>query len=93
MNHYEESHHKKVSDRIKGIRNVKWIVSYDNVPEIKELYHDCSLKEFSFKHTAYESREGKEVLFFSPHITQPNIEDWNPLNFKFKNREIVYQQS
>ena len=90
MNHYEESHHKSVSDKIKSIRNVKWIVSYDNVPEIKRLYSECNLKEFSFKHTAYESREGKEILFFSNNIETPNIEDWNPLNFKLRQNEIIY---
>ena len=91
MNHYEDDNHKTVSDRIKAINNVKWIVSYDNVPEIKNLYSDCRLKEFSFKHTAYESREGKEVLFFSNNINTPEIEDWNPLYFKLKSKEIIYK--
>lgn len=82
MNHYEDKNHKKVSDKIKSIRNIKWIVSYDNVPEIQELYSECSKKEFSFKHRAYEIREGKEIMFFSNNIKQPKIKDWNPLNFK-----------
>ncbi|MGS0524882.1 DNA adenine methylase [Zobellia nedashkovskayae] len=44
MNHYEYKNHKMVSDRIKAIENIKWIVSYDNVPEIKNLYSDCQKK-------------------------------------------------
>jgi len=91
MNHYEESNHKMVSDKIKAINNVKWIVSYDNVPEIKSLYNDCKMKEFSFKHTAYQSREGKEVLFFSNNINVPEIKDWNPLMFKLKEKNIIYK--
>lgn len=83
MNHYESSNHKKVSDKIKSITDTRWIVSYDNVPEIQTLYSDCFKKEFSFKHTVYEAREGKEVLFLSNNIKQPEIEDWNPLKFKF----------
>ena len=82
MNHYQDKHHKKVSDKIKNIVGVRWIVSYDNVPEIKELYKECQKKEFSFKHTAYESRIGKEVLFFSNNILQPNVGEWNPIYFK-----------
>lgn len=91
MNHYEDKSHRLVSNKIKSIRNIKWIVSYDNVPQIQNLYSECSKKEFSFKHTAYQSRVGKEILFFSNNILQPVIEDWNPLNFKLINEEIIYQ--
>lgn len=84
MNHYQDEHHKIVSDKIKGIRNIKWIVSYDNVPEIQKLYTKYSKKEFSFNHSAYKARQGQEILFFSRRLKQPKIEDWNPLNFKIK---------
>lgn len=96
MNHYEDKNHKKVSEKIKAIENIKWIVSYDNVPEIKKLYSDCLKKEFTFKHTAYEIRVGKEILFFSENLKQPEIKNWNPLNFKLNRGKttanIVYKQ-
>ncbi|MUP36812.1 DNA adenine methylase [Labilibaculum euxinus] len=89
MNHYHDKNHKKVSDKIKSIENIKWIVSYDNVPQIQELYSECQKKEFSFKHTAYKSREGKEILFFSKNIQQPEIENCNPLLFKLKRKSTI----
>jgi DNA adenine methylase len=95
MNHYEDKNHKIVSEKIKSIKNIKWIVSYDNVPEIRELYSDCQKKEFSFKHTAYEIRDGKEILFFSENISQPKIKNWNPIKFKLSKGKtksnIVYK--
>lgn len=95
MNNYNESEHKIISKKIKSIKNFKWIVSYDNVKEIKDLYKNYSNKEFSFKHTAYVVREGKEILFLSNNIKQPEIENWNPLGFKFIKRKttanIVYK--
>lgn len=95
MNHYQDNNHKIVSDRIKAIQNIKWIVSYDNVPEIQTLYQGCAKKEFSFKHTAYESRLGQEILFFSPNLKQPELEDWDPLNFSIKrsnrDKNIIYK--
>lgn len=97
LNHYKEFDHKIVSEKIKQIKNHKWIVSYDNVEEIQNLYSDCPKKEFSFKHTAYEIREGKEILFFSDNIKQPEVENWNPLNFKRKktkaSTKIVYKEA
>ncbi|MCX6752423.1 MAG: DNA adenine methylase [Candidatus Nomurabacteria bacterium] len=76
MSHYKQENHKEVSEKIQEIKNTKWIVSYDNTPEIKKLYLDSKKKEYSFFHTAYEIREGKEVLFSScgliiPRIAQP----------------------
>ncbi|MCT3661371.1 DNA adenine methylase [Elizabethkingia anophelis] len=94
MNHYQDKNHKIVSDKIKAINNIRWIVSYDNVPEINELYNECSRKEFSFKHTAYKSRIGKEVMFFSNTLITPNLKNWSPTKFKLSKKkdkkEIVY---
>jgi len=96
MNHYQYNNHKSVSDRIANIRNISWVVSYDNNPNIQELYKAFDLKEYSFNHSAYQSRVGQEVLFFSPQIQQPNIENYNPIGFKLikKNnlKEIAYLQ-
>lgn len=96
LNHYEYNNHLLVSERIKKIKNVKWIVSYDNVPEIKNLYEEFEKKEYSFKHTAYVIREGKEILFFSPTLKQPELEEWHPTGFKIKRyksgvKKIIYK--
>lgn len=93
MNHYQDKNHEKVSNKIRSIKNIKWIVSYDNVPEIKELYSKCKKKEFSFKHTAYKSRIGREILFFSKNVVQPKEKNYNPIRFKKEktNANIVYK--
>jgi DNA adenine methylase len=75
MNSYGPDDHKQVSQKIKKIKNARWIVSYDNVPQIQSLYKSSmvSRKNYSFMHTAYEPREGKEVLFFSKNLIVPPI--------------------
>ncbi len=73
MNHYQHDNHKEVSEEIKRIKNAKWIVSYDNTPEIKGMYRECRKKEYAFFHTAYNTRIGKEILFFSENITVPRV--------------------
>jgi DNA adenine methylase len=92
MNHYKDDNHKIVSDKIKGIKNIKWLVSYDNVPQIKSLYSDCFKKEYSFKHTAYSIRDGQEILFLSSNLNQPKIENWNPLYYKLAKGKIEYKE-
>ncbi len=77
MNYYKENDHEKVSEEIQKIHNAQWIVSYDNTPEIKKLYAGVRKKEYSLYHTAYKTREGKEILFFSDNLFIPNVT--NPL--------------
>lgn len=80
MSHYKNEDHKAVSEEIQRIKGIRWIVSYDNVPEIKKMYLDIKKKEYSFFHTAYEIREGKEILFFSEDLIIPRIN--NPIKSK-----------
>lgn len=71
MDHYAKDDHKKVAQKIKKIKNARWIVSYDNAPEIKKMYKGCKKKEYSLVHTAHKVHHGKEVLFFSKHLKIP----------------------
>ncbi|MEI8337561.1 MAG: DNA adenine methylase [bacterium] len=73
MSHYKSDDHKEVSEKIMKIKNIKWLVSYDNTSEIKKLYLGSKKKEYSFFHTAYEIREGKEVLFSSDGLIMPRV--------------------
>jgi DNA adenine methylase len=75
MNHYKDNQHKEVANAIKKIKNINWIISYDNTPEIESIYKWVSkklTKKYSFNHSAYRAREGKEILFFSKNLTVPN---------------------
>jgi len=78
LNAYNNNDHEKVSERIKKIKNARWIVSYDNTPEIKALYKWTKTIEYSFIHNAYRAREWKEILFFSKNLKNI-VTDINPV--------------
>lgn len=86
MNHYDPLDHIGVRDGIAKLPYL-WVVSYDNTEEISSLYSDFTIKEFEFKHTAYESRVGKEIMFFSEKLELPKISDWDPLRFKLQKKQ------
>jgi DNA adenine methylase len=74
-NHYKNDQHIDVCYTIKEIKNINWIVSYDNTPEIEKLYNWVSkelTKKYSFNHSAHKAKEGKEILFFSKNLLVPN---------------------
>jgi len=94
MNYYKAKDHKAVSDSIHNTKKLNWVVSYDNVPEIKELYKQYNSNEYSFSHTAYKAKEGKEILFFSENLNVDNLENKNPVFFKYKRlkEQIIYKE-
>ena len=68
MNHYGDEDHGQVAKAIQGIRQARWIVSYDNVRRIREYYSKYRYETYSLYHTARSSRIGKEILFFSDNL-------------------------
>lgn len=75
MNHYKNNQHVEVSEAIKDIKNINWIVSYDNTPEIENIYKWVSIKrskKYSVNHSTYEARKGKEILFLSKNLVIPH---------------------
>jgi len=70
LNSYESEDHAVVSKYMRGISS-PWIVSYDDVPQIRELYKGTKSRRLNLLHTARSARIGNEVLFFAPGIRIP----------------------
>ncbi len=68
-NSYKDDDHKKVATLIKTIEGANWIISYDNTQEIKSIYGWVKNKyEYILSHSAYKTKKGKEILFFSDSL-------------------------
>ncbi|WP_276788568.1 DNA adenine methylase [Veillonella magna] len=74
-NFYCHGDHKNLSNVIlHQMGKRKWIVTYDNVDEIKNMYHRCSRIEFGLRYTLQEKKSGSEIMFFSRNIKRPERE-------------------
>jgi len=71
LNYYNENDHKEIANAIENLYNCKWIVTYDNVTFIKNLYSKYRIKEFELNYSASNSGKGKEVMIFSDDIIIP----------------------
>lgn len=80
LNYYDYNDHEWISKIIKSLKNRFWIISYDDVPQIKELYQDFRQLCYSLNYSAYSSKSGSEVIISSDNITIPNLN--NPTNTK-----------
>jgi DNA adenine methylase len=71
-NHYQHDDHVAISKVVRQLKGY-WVVSYDNVPEIMDIYSGVENKEFNISYSIGHNRHGKEVMFFSPKLQIPNI--------------------
>jgi len=72
VNYYKHSDHEVVSNMIKGLNDQKWVVSYDNNIEIRELYSQFNKFEYSLNYSAVNSTKGSEVMIFSDQVYLPD---------------------
>ena len=72
---YEPKDHAKVAILItERIHRQKWIVSYDNVPAIRDLYKGAPHIVYNIGYSAAKSsKQGSEVMFFGPGLTTPKL--------------------
>ena len=80
VNYYKDEDHLLVSQIICGILKHKWIVSYDNTPEIKELYSKNNYLEYSLNYSAVNATSGKEIMFYHKNLLIPKVD--NPISVK-----------
>lgn len=72
--YYKAEDHAEVAEIIAAkMKDRYWIVSYDNVPEIRKLYADFRRLSYNVRYTARDRYEGKEVMFFSDKLLVPNL--------------------
>jgi len=71
---YQPEDHEDIASFVQNrITRQKWIVSYDNVKEIRDLYADCPGISYGLGYSARVARDGSEVMFFCPNLRVPPI--------------------
>ncbi|MPS73292.1 MAG: DNA adenine methylase [Chryseobacterium sp.] len=71
LNAYKKSDHARIAETIQTQLNHKWILSYDGVPDIVDLYSDRRHFLYDLQYTAATVYKGREVFIFSDEIQIP----------------------
>lgn len=79
INHYGHQDHIDVAKVVQSNIKTPWIVSYDNTPEIREMYKTQSLM-YGINYSAQDRYKGSEAMFFSEQLKIPVTE--NPTKMK-----------
>ena len=72
LNYYQRKDHVKLAKFVNTQKTLKWIMSYDNVPEIHELYSNRDRRAFDLRYSAHTSKVGRELLMYSDKLMLPN---------------------
>lgn len=74
FNYYEHADHAAVAELLlSGICSQQWIVSYDNVPEIRQLYRGVRHVAYRIGYSARSASEGSELMFFRDGLKVPPL--------------------
>ena len=71
LNFYEPKDHAVLAQFLRRIKNIHWLVTYDNTPEIRGLYAWRSITEFQLHYSAACSKQGSEIMIPSPELDLP----------------------
>lgn len=74
LNHYKDEDHKRLAKFLNGNRRGRWLLTYDNVKEIRALYPKRRKYQFALNYHVRDSRKGSEVLIISDDLKLPKKE-------------------
>lgn len=71
MDYYKREDHQILANYLTNDAQFVWILSYDNVEEIRNMYSTFPLYEYNLNYSVRTVRHGKELLLHSAHIHIP----------------------
>ncbi len=71
LNNYDHFNHQTLAAAVENLNNIGWLISYDNVPQIQELYGEYRMSSFDLNYTLQNKRFGSELLVFSTDLNIP----------------------
>lgn len=71
QNHFTHLDHVDLAEVVGAIDKHPWLVSYDNVEQIRRIYASFDQEQFSIGYSARNHGKGSEVMVFSPNLQRP----------------------
>lgn len=73
-NRYSKQDHIQIAELLASL-DTRWIISYDDVPEIRELYKDYQNITYSLSYSTAKRYRGREVMFFHHKLVVPPVKE------------------
>lgn len=87
MNNYIHSDHIRFAKEVSKLNSkISWLISYDNVKEIKDMYKNFRMSTFSLGYSLQDKKHAKELLIFSDTL---NLSNKITVNNKHQDLKII----
>lgn len=71
LNSFTDGDHAKLAECLNGYADAKWLLTYDNVPQVQALYADRRSLLFSLNYSAHRVVKTQEIMVVSDGLTLP----------------------
>jgi DNA adenine methylase len=72
LNNYDHFNHQTLANAVAELGDdITWLISYDNVDQIRDMYQGYNMSSFDLNYTLQSKRFGSELLVFSPEMNLP----------------------
>lgn len=79
-NFYCHEDHAAVASTMRDLDSSYWVVSYDDVEQIRSLYSSYRSLSYRLSYSAQTREKGGEIMFFSPSMEIPDIPSNAPMH-------------
>jgi DNA adenine methylase len=86
LNHYAPEDHARLASLIQRKLRLPWLVSYDNTPEIQQLYSNRKSFCYFLRYNAAKYYEGSEFFAFSDTLKIPDSSQLRFIDLAIQNR-------
>lgn len=71
LNAYNKGDHARLAQTIQKKINHNWVLSYDGIPQIVDLYSDRRYFLYNLQYSAAKAYKGQEIFIFCDQLTLP----------------------
>jgi DNA adenine methylase len=76
LNAFSDKHHEELAAALNEVPASKWLLSYDNEPEILALYSQRNSRPFDLRYSvSHSTKSGSELMIFSDAIDMQIVDD------------------
>lgn len=86
MNYFVHDDHVRIEAVIREYVNCDWIITYDDAPEIEEIYKEYNLYLYDLNYSVSTKCKASELMIFGGRIMPPSDEDLKQYKVKINLR-------
>ena len=86
MNYFQLEDHIRIEETIRNYVHCDWIITYDDVPEIKKIYKDYVMQLYDLNYSVSSKCKASELMIFKKGIEVPQNSELQKLGMQINIR-------